>query len=187
MLYQPGEFQNPPARLTWRTLRNEWIKPGLTVLTFMLLMNLFFPRYMVEGKSMEPNLHETERLFVSNVDAMTGSLIRGEVVVAISPVGEISVVKRLIGLPGERIEVRGGAVYINGVALDEPYLSEPPHYTGEWQLGDNEYFLLGDNRNHSLDSHTYGPIPASRLRGVVKFRFWPLNELSVFPAPDYAP
>jgi signal peptidase I len=187
MLYFPGELHLKARKpsINWHKVRDEWVKPILTALIIGGLINLFFPRYYVQGSSMEPNLHEDERLFVSNVDVITGNLIRGEIVVITSPHGEVNAVKRIIGLPGETIRVADRVVYVNGVALAEPYISQPPRYEGEWQIGADEYFVLGDNRNNSTDSADYGPIASSRVHGVVKFSFWPLTEAQVFDVPQY--
>jgi len=135
---------------------------------------------------MEPGLHERDRLFVSNLDVMTADqLTRGQVVVLSSPVDGTVVVKRIIGLPGETIEVREGTVYINGEALDEPYVNEAPRYSGTWTLGVDQYFVLGDNRNQSYDSADYGAVSRDHMQGVVKLRLWPLDALGGFSVPEY--
>ncbi len=180
MLYQPG------ALSLRRCCIGEWVKSALEVLVIIFLMNLFFPRYYVDGQSMDPGLHTADRLFASSIDVLMHQIPRGAVVVLSSPRDGASVVKRVVGLPGERVEVRDGVVTVNGVALHEPYIKEAPRYAGMWQLGSDEYFVLGDNRNHSLDSADYGPVSFSHIHGVVKFRFWPLNQLSTFPLPEYS-
>lgn len=186
MIYQPYDRSWwVECRVQGAAILRDWVKTLVFVAAFALLLNLFFPRYAVKGASMEPTLHETERLFVSNVDVMTRPPERGEVVVLTSPHDGELIVKRVIGLPGEDIEIRSGRVYINGVPLHEDYINEAPRYSGHWEVGANQYFILGDNRNHSLDSGDYGPIDASIIHGVVKFRWWPLNDLSMFAVPDY--
>lgn len=186
MFYQPGDIQ--PDELTWKErlvpLVKEWSQPLLLIAAFLLL-NFFFPRYAVEGASMEPQLHETDRLLGSHLPAITGDIERGEVVVLSSPVDGTRVVKRVIGLPGETVTVFDGVVFINGEPLDEPYIMEAPRYTGSWHLGDDQYFVLGDNRNHSYDSADYGPVAASLLQGVIEFRWWPPSALGGFPIPNY--
>jgi signal peptidase I len=184
MIYQPSD----PARSRTEQLASlfkDWGKTLLIMALFALFMNLFFPRYAVKGASMEPTLHETERLFVSNVDIMTRAPERGEVVILTSPHDGQAIVKRVIGLPGETVTVRGGVVYIDGVPLHEDYINEAPRYEGVWEVRQNQYFVLGDNRNHSLDSHSYGAVDASIIHGVVKFRWWPLSQLRAFDLPDY--
>jgi signal peptidase I len=188
MLYQPGErapYEATKNRFSWQSLFDEWLKPCLLMVILVAIINLFFPRYEVLGHSMEPGLHERDRLIVSNLDAMTNDLRRGEMVVLSSPVDGTVVVKRIIGLPGETVNVDSGIVYINNEPLGETYISEAPRYRGSWTLGADEYFVLGDNRNHSYDSADYGPVPSELIHGVVKLRMWPLNALESFNVPEY--
>lgn len=185
MLYHPAQLENDSSSAFAQRVLNEWLKPMLIALGCVLVINLFFPRYAVLGHSMEPGLRENDRLFVSNVDVMTNSIARGEIVVLYAPGDNEVVVKRVIGLPGETVDIYDGIVHINGVILYENYIRERARFRGHWELGENEYFVLGDNRNASRDSSEYGPINVSRISGVVKFRFWPLSAFSVFQTPDY--
>jgi signal peptidase I len=185
MLYQPSRFSKP--RLEWRKkVREELLNTVIPTLLFVLVMNLLFPRYGVQGHSMEPNIRESDRLFAINANLDTRPLQRGEMVIFPSLHDGKTVVKRVIGLPGETVEIRGGAVYIDGELLPESYITEPMRYTGRWEIAAGQYFVLGDNRNHSLDSSRYGPVPAESISGVVKFRFFPLNQLNIFSLPDYS-
>ncbi len=189
MLYQPGErspYGVSVKRFSWRQFSNEWVKPFLTVLLFGVVINLFFPRYYVLGHSMEPQLHEYDWLFTSSLNALTQSIQRGDIVVLVSPYDGALAVKRVIGLPGEQVRILAGQVFINDTALNEDYIEESATYNGFWQVAADQYFVMGDNRNHSLDSVDYGPIDKSRIRGAVKFRLWPLADFGMFHAPDYA-
>lgn len=185
MLYLPAKLKIPAENTFARKVLNEWLKPMLIALACVMVINLFFPRYAVLGHSMEPSLYESDRLFVSNVDVMTDAVTRGEIVVLAAPGDNETVVKRVIGLPGETVEIYDGVVYINGVALHENYIRERTRFSGRWEVGEQQYFVLGDNRNNSRDSSDYGPVDISRISGVVKFRFWPLNELRIFQTPEY--
>ncbi|MFN8530290.1 MAG: signal peptidase I [Anaerolineae bacterium] len=189
MMYDPGAH-TPIAHLdlslhSLASFARDWLKPLVVVTVIVLFMNLFFPRYAVHGRSMEPNLHESDRLFVTNIDLLNRPLERGELVILSSPYDGETIVKRVIGLPGETITVRGGTVYINGEALHESYIADAPRYSGEWVVGPDQLFILGDNRNNSLDSADYGPVEMSRISGVVRLRFLPLDHLSLFDLPDY--
>jgi signal peptidase I len=140
------------------------------------VINLLSLRVVVSGASMEPALHDGEFLFASR--AIPILLRRGQVVVLQTDVSDTLIVKRLIGLPGEIIEIRSQQVYIDGYALLEPYLDElcmpdqcPDSF---WQLGQNEYFVLGDNRNSSDDSRFWGALSQSQILGIVWFRYWPV-------------
>jgi signal peptidase I len=183
MIYEPRVTSTIRRPFLWREVAEEWVKPLLKMLLIVLIVNLFLPRYYVEGRSMEPNFHENDLLMTSTVEVLTDSLQRGEVVVLSSPVDGTMVLKRIIGMPGDTIEVRDGTVYINGVALDEPYINERPTYSGEWTLGADEYFVLGDNRNHSYDSADYGPVQLNEIRGAVRLRYFPFTQFQVFTTP----
>ncbi len=93
---------------------------------------------------------------------------RGDLVLFESPPDpERLFIKRVIGLPNEQVEVRGGLLFINGALLEEPYIDQPPIYEGRWLLAEGEYFVLGDSRNNSSDSHNWGALPAEMIRGKV--------------------
>src|SRR5690606_36895911 len=130
-------------------------------------MDTLVPRYVVDGASMEPSFYTAERVIVDRFTMLLSGASRGDVVVLDSPSSpDELLIKPVIGLPNERIALRDGRVYVNGALLDEPYITEfctSRACNGEWLLGPEEYFVLGDNRNHSLDSHTFGPVPASSI------------------------
>ncbi len=140
------------------------------------VINLLSLRVVVSGVSMEPTLHDGEFLFA--IRGIPILLHRDQVIVLQLDASETLIVKRLIGLPGEIIEIRSQQVYIDGYALVEPYLDEPclPDQCPDsfWQLGQNEYFVLGDNRNNSDDSRFWGVLSQSQILGIVWFRYWPL-------------
>jgi signal peptidase I len=185
------EFQQEPENdehPSWDWLK-ELIQLALIVVLMRVGMDTFLPRYVVDGASMEPNFHTSERVIVDRVTMLLSGPSRGDVIVLDSPnVPDELLIKRVIGLPNENIRIVDGRVYVNDELLDEPYVKEYCSYrscNGEWQLGPDEYFVLGDNRNHSLDSHSFGPIPASSIKGVARVRYWPFTDADVFKAPDY--
>lgn len=167
----------------------ELLQTGLMVLIIYTLLNLVVPRYMVEGSSMEPNFHEGQRLFVSRMEYMFGEPQRGHVVVFRNPKdpkGE-DLIKRIIGLPDETVRVEEGRVFIDGVLLEEDYLNEPLRYTGEreWELGADEFFVMGDNRNNSNDSFDFGPIKREAIVGRALASYWPPQWWGIVPSQDY--
>jgi signal peptidase I len=135
--------------------------------------------YVVPSSSMAPTIEPGDRFCVDERPGMAPK--RGELWIFAMPPSGLGVpglaIKRVIGLPGETIRVEGGKVRINGKEIDEPYLSGPISYTLPTRvLGPEEFFLLGDNRNASNDSHIWGPVPAARLMGRVLYRVWPLRR-----------
>jgi len=187
MLYSPKPLKSPPERRRlWMTIRDQWLKPLLITLVTVALINLFFPRYAVVGHSMEPNLQPDDRLFVTSRLLDHEPLQRGQLVIFTSPYDGETVIKRVIGLPGETVSVYDGVVSVDDKPLEERYIASPPRYTGKWHIPADHYFVLGDNRNQSLDSSRYGAIPMSIITGTVRLRFFPLDHVEVFAMPDYA-
>lgn len=169
----------------------------LLALVLYLFLQATIQAYRVRGVSMLPNLESGQYLLINKaVYFKVGSRYlfhppkRGEVVVLRPPntVGEVYI-KRVIGLPGETVEVRGGRVLVNGRALAEPYLSQPPTYTLPPHLvPQGAYFVLGDNRDSSADSHyeVVGPIPAENILGKAWLSLWPLGDLGLVPNYSFA-
>ena len=161
----------------------------LIVVLLRVGMDTFLPRYVVDGASMEPSFHTSERVIVDRLTMLLGAPARGDVVVLDSPTtADELLIKRVVGLPGEHVLIRDGRVYIDGMLLDEPYVEEyctMRSCNGEWQLAPDEYFVLGDNRSHSLDSHSFGPVSETMIKGVARVRYWPPQEMDILSAPDY--
>jgi signal peptidase I len=93
-------------------------------------------------------------------------------------------IKRVIGLPGYIVKIAEGKVFINGYELDEHYLAASPIYEGEWVVPADALFVLGDNRNQSSDSHSWGFVPEENLIGKALLVYWPINELKLLTQPD---
>lgn len=160
----------------------------LAVIAFMLI-NTLTGRYQVLSVSMEPTLHEGQYLLISKTSYWFHGPERGDIVVVKPLNGDktsIPLIKRLIGLPGDAIEARDGRIWINGGAINETYVSGPLAYVNRWTLGPNEYFVLGDNRNNSSDSHAWGPMPKENIIGKAIFRYWPLELFGAFPQYTFA-
>lgn len=150
----------------------------------------------IPSTSMEPTLLVGDRLIVEKLSAYITKPQRGDVLVFYPPhageaigtgqrvlrwlgfTGDAAYIKRVVGLPGETIEVRDGKVFINGEALVESYTKEPPYYTAPpFKIPPNSLFMMGDNRNNSQDSSKWGPLPADHVIGKAVIRFWPLPRL----------
>jgi signal peptidase I len=166
----------------------EVFQTVLLVIVLYTGANLAIPRYIVEGHSMEPNFHNHERIVVSRLHYVIGDPQRGDVVV-LDLDDTVDLLKRIVALPGETVTMHEGQLSINGVALDESYVADLCEtYTcrdREWVLGSDEYFVLGDNRNHSHDSHDFGPIHRDQIIGKVLMKYWPPSDWSLIPNQDY--
>jgi signal peptidase I len=155
----------------------DWTKLFLMALAIVIPVRmLLFQPFVVSGASMDPNYHDADYLIIDELSYRTREPARQEVIVFKYPNNpSYKYIKRIIGLPGEKVEVKDGEVFINGstIKLDEPYLSEKVKQ--EWvrntnfsiDLGPNEYFVMGDNRNYSSDSRSWGPVPKANIVGKV--------------------
>ncbi len=171
-----SEAESKPKKSKWRELIEDII---LAVLLYFAI-DFCIGRFRVENISMETTFHEGQLVMVNKLNYKFSEPRRGDVVIFHSPVDPgKDYIKRMIGLPGDHIEVTDGELYINGEKIDEPWLHEPIQYSGSWDVAEGTYFVLGDNRNHSSDSHVWGGVPKANLIGNAFFRYWPLNRISV--------
>ena len=167
---------------------------GYTVLALgiSLLIRFFIATpYIVSGPSMEPTFFDWHYLIVDKIVYSVSSPQRGDVVVFKLPQdASRSLIKRVIGLPGDTVSIRGSQVTIKnevyplGLALNEPYIDPRNASKGEnleVKLGADEYFVLGDNRHVSSDSRIWGKLPKSDLTGRVDVRLFPFNKMSILP------
>lgn len=148
--------------------------------TLVLAVILFFginavsARVRVDGYSMRPTLDDGEFVLVSKFNYKLSNVQRGDIIVFHFPMDpEQELIKRVIGLPGDRVQVKDGVVYINDQALDEPYIAAPPAYTSAWNVPADRLFVLGDNRNDSSDSHSWGYLPFENVVGKAVLIYWP--------------
>ena len=149
------------------------------VLLFVLI-NLVSARVRVDGASMLPTLTNGELVIVNKLAYRLGEPSRGDIIVFHFPVDPSQeFIKRVIGLPGDQVNIHKGAILINGQRLEEPYLPVTTNYDGDWTVGDDQLFVLGDNRNNSLDSHNWGTVPMDYVIGKALFIYWPLNSLGI--------
>jgi signal peptidase I len=148
----------------------------LSVVLF-LLINAVTARVRVDGFSMRPTLNDGEFILVNRMAYKFTTPKRGEIIVFRSPVTpDEDLIKRIIGLPGDEVTINDGHVYINGNLLDEPYIAASPIYSGSWQIVDGYLFVLGDNRNDSSDSHSWGLVPLQNVVGKSILIYWPFSE-----------
>jgi signal peptidase I len=154
----------------------ETVVPALMI---ALAINLFLAQAtQVQGQSMEPNLHTSQRLVVEKLTYRLHGPRRGDVVVLRPPpeAGPDLLIKRVIGLPGEQIEIRQGTVYIDGDPIQEPYIARPGGRDLALQVVPPLHvFVMGDNRGFSNDSRSFGPIHIDDIIGRAWFSYWPLD------------
>lgn len=145
----------------------------LSVLLFVAI-NAISARIRVDGFSMEPTLHSGEFVIVNKLAYRFGEPQLSDVIVFHYPRDpEQEYIKRVIGLPGDRVKITDGQVYVNEQPLDEPYIETPPAYQSDWVVPNDSLFVLGDNRNNSSDSHSWGPVPMENVIGKAVFVYWP--------------
>lgn len=147
--------------------------------------------FLVSGASMEPTFESGDYLLVDELTYRFRKPQRGEVVVFRYPANPSSYyIKRIIGLPGERIRGTKEGVVVYGpygeIKLAEPYVLQKSLGSGfDYELGEDEYFMMGDNRGFSFDSRSWGPLRASNIIGLARLRLWPVNKVMAFEAPRY--
>ncbi len=150
-------------------------------IVLFLTYGLIFNFSVVRGSSMSPGIHDGDRILVDHLTFLFREVQRSDIVVLQYPLDpSLDYIKRVIGLPGDEILISGGAVYVNGVHLDEPYIAEPDPRTHlhEW-VHEECFFVMGDNRPHSSDSREFGQVPRRNLVGLVNLRVWPPDRAGV--------
>ncbi len=139
--------------------------------------------FVVIGVSMEPSFEEGQRLLINKAIYRFREPQRGDVIVFHPPSNQrADYIKRIIALPGDTVEIKEGVVYVNGCQLYEPYIEDPPGYTfGEQEIPANNYFVLGDNRNNSNDSHNDWTVKRKDIIGKAWLSIWPPDEWGLVP------
>lgn len=179
-------FDPQPSR--WRVFLREMVETVLLAVVLFLVINLLTARVRVDGPSMEPSYYHNNRVVVSKVSYLLGDIERGDVIVFPAPPNpEEDYIKRVIGLPGDQILVQNGVVFINGEALVEPYISAPPiNNMRTTTVPEDSVFVMGDNRNVSSDSRSWGPLPIEDIIGKAVFVYWPLDQIGVVEHYEFA-
>lgn len=172
------------AQRIWASLKDVF-----QVVFFALILTFILRSYVVEARqipsgSMEPTLQIGDRLLVDKIVFKFSDIKRGDLVIfAPPPEAQVSgntndLIKRVIGLPGDTIEIKDGDVLINDLPLEEPYIAQQPSYDfGPSTIPEGAFFVMGDNRNNSFDSHSWGYLPTENIIGEAFFRFWPVSRI----------
>ncbi len=169
---------------------NWWVE-SIKTLVLSLLLALGIRTFVAEARyipsgSMLPTLQINDRLIIDKISYNFEKPQRGDIVV-FNPTQALekqnfhdAFIKRLIGVPGDKVEVKGGRVYVNNCPLQENYIASLPDYHwGPVIVPPDSYLVLGDNRNNSYDSHYWGFVPRNRIIGRAIIRFWPLNHIGL--------
>jgi len=183
----------PPPRpklIDRRSFWREVVETALLIAAIYTLVNLATSRYVVEGLSMYPSFEGNEYLIVNRFEYMFREPERGDIVIFHYPNNpERDFIKRIIGLPGETVAMENGQVFINDVPVDEPYVNDLCTASNcryrEWILGEDEFFVLGDNRNSSQDSANFGPVNRSFMVGRAWVKYWPPSEWEIIEHHTY--
>lgn len=163
-----------------RSLLRETLETILLTFIIFLVLNTFTGRFQVRGTSMEPTLHDGQYLVIGKLSYWARPPERGDIIIFEPPNNPSDdYIKRVLGLPGEQIDIQNGSIWVDDVRIEETYIANPGAYSGTWTLGDGEYFVLGDNRNNSSDSHSWGVLPLDNIVGKAWFCYWPPEEWGV--------
>jgi signal peptidase I len=165
----------------WRAVYELLHDLSVAVLFCFFLITFVAQAFRVQGTSMLPVLEDGERIIVNKFIYRFHAITRGDVVVFWWPRDpSVSFIKRVVGLPGDSVEVRAGAVYVNGLRLEEDYVEakfrDDESYTPV-DVRKGYYYVLGDHRNSSNDSRSWGEVPEKYIYGRAVFRFWPLSKV----------
>ena len=168
-----------------RTFLREVLIVIAVAIAVFIVSRTAIQSFVVVGISMEPSFEEGQRLIINRAVYRFREPARGDVIVFHPPNNQrTDYIKRIIALPGDTIEIKGEAVYVNGSQLYEPYIKDSPGYTlPQTEIPDNNYFVLGDNRNHSNDSHNDWTVERTDIIGKVWLSIWPPSEWGL--APNY--
>lgn len=164
------------------------VSASIFVVVYLFLMQ----PHQVKGSSMFPTFKDGEYLLTDKVTYRTREPMAGDIIVFKAPINEnFDFIKRVIAVPGDRIMIAAGSVYVNGNKIPETYL--PPEYTTspgqflregqEYTIPEGSVFAIGDNRDHSSDSRDWGPVPYQNIIGKAFFRYWPTDKIGLIVNP----
>lgn len=173
----------------------DFLETIVVALSIFVVVYLFIMQpHEIKGSSMEPNFQDKEYILTDKISFRIHSPNRGDVVIFKAPVNpDVDYIKRVIGLPGDRVKVQYGFVYVNGEKLNEYYLRDTTSlFSGSFMsegvevlVPEGKIFVMGDNRPHSSDSRQFGPVPISDVIGRAFIRYWPVTAIGVLPKINY--
>lgn len=188
---EPDKATKPRVN-KWVTRALEWVILAVGIFLVLLMRREVLETAIVTSGSMEATLQINDRILVDHRKTLHHEWERGDIVFFETPdawggADDQLLVKRVIGLPGEKLELRNGVVYINDKQLNEPYLKEKPgpDFVAPHLIPEDEYWVMGDNRNNSDDSRENGPVPDDLIEGRGLRVLWPLGHAGALAKPDY--
>ncbi len=177
----PAQAQ-PKRKQPTSMLIREIAETLLLTLFIFWIVNSATGRFRIEGHSMLPTLQEGEYVIINKLSYYLEDPKRGDIIVLNFPNDRSrDFIKRIVGIPGDHIEINNGIVEINGISLDEPYINAQPNYSGAWDVPEGQYFVLGDNRNNSSDSHNWSYLPQDDIVGKAWIIYWGPENWGLIP------
>src|SRR5712692_1564758 len=180
------KLETPEKPFSFREELRSWARDLLVAVAMAAVIIVFlYQPVKVEGTSMVPLLSDQERIFVNKFVYRFEPIERGDVVVFWYPLDhKKSFIKRVVGLPGETVEIREGRLYVNGALLAEQFV--PREYLdsstfGPQQVPQDQFFVMGDHRSSSNDSRVFGPVPRDAIYGKAVFAYWPFDHFGSIP------
>lgn len=158
----------------------EWVQSIVEAVIILLVLFVFLWPVSINGTSMQPSLENKDRVFISRFSVWTDSFGRGDIVVFDAEDFDENMVKRVIAVGGDYIEIADGNVYVNGEMLDEDYIAGSTYEDIKLNIDNDQIFVMGDNREKSTDSRYFGTVDRDDVFGKVIMRFFPLNKITIF-------
>jgi signal peptidase I len=182
--------QDAQEDVNLRRLAFDILETLILAIVLFIGINAISARVRVDGESMLPTLKNGEFVLVNKLSYRFGDVQRGDIIVFHFPMNrEEELIKRVIGLPGDHVVIQNQQVSVNDQPISEPYIASAPLYAGEWTVTDGHLFVLGDNRNDSSDSHSWGLLPNEEVVGKAILIYWPppfwevIEHVELIPAP----
>jgi signal peptidase I len=178
------DVANPQGRPAWLTFLIETLQTIVLAVVLYFLIDSVIARVRVENISMQPTLQAGEFILVNKLAYKLSDVTRGDIVIFHFPQDpREDYIKRVIGIPGDTIAVQNNKVYVNNHPVTEPYIAAEPQYSGTWTVPPDRLFVLGDNRNQSSDSHSWGFVPFENLVGKALVIYWPIEQFRLLSQP----
>ncbi len=182
--FRTEEITPPPNRTVWIRFFLETLQTVILAVVLYFIIDSVVARVRVENISMEPTLQPGEFVLVNKIVYRFGEVRHGDIIVFHFPQNPAEdYIKRIIGVPVDTVVIKNQQVFINNQVIEENYTAAPPDYNGEWVVPKDSLFVLGDNRNQSSDSHSWGFVPIKLVVGKAEVIYWPFNEVKSLNQP----